>query len=60
MPIPPLKPDPQYFLRKGMGNFAANSRILMLQNMNDTATTAPSAFEEFGLNARQMAEVFDH
>jgi len=37
LPLPPLKPDPQFFLRKGMGNGAAmTNRILLMSNLNDS------------------------
>lgn len=61
LPLPPLKPDPNFFLRKGMGNGAAmtNRILLMSQNFNASQSTAPTAFEKYGMSANQMAVAFD-
>ena len=61
MPLPPLKYAPQHFLRKGEGNYASrNNKIIMLQKLQkDQVFTHPHAFEEYGLQAVEMAEAYD-
>lgn len=61
IPLPPLKYAPNYYLRKGEGNYASrNNKIILLQKLqNDQILTCPKAFEEYGMYANQMAEAFD-
>lgn len=61
LPVPPLRPDPNYFLRKGEGNYASrNNRIMLLQGeQNNLVQTDPRAFLDYGMSANQMAQVFD-
>jgi len=55
--VPPLKPDPQYFLKAGMGN-GGNTKNRIVLCTNDKST-APTAFEGYGYNAKPMAKIFE-
>lgn len=61
LPLPPLKYDPHHFLKKGEANYASRtSKIILHQKLhNEYMMTNPKAFEEYGLNADEMAKVYD-
>ena len=57
LPVNCLKPDPQFYLKKGMGNGGNTyNKTVML---TEGATTSGHAFEKFGINAKPMAEVYN-
>ena len=44
-----------------MGNGAAmTNRILLMSNNNNSQANAPTAFEQFGISAKYMADNYDH
>ena len=60
IPLPPLKPHPRYYLKKGMGTGAKPTNKLLLISSLDAQSTATSALPEYGLTAPDVALHFSH